>query len=82
MYFRIPEDKKQEHLDNLKTALDENNWVEVLNILRGGLGIPEYLIASYRGKAWTQLGNNDIALKFYQYAKKLNPEFNYEMESK
>lgn len=74
MYFSVPDDKKQEQFNKLKIAFDENNWIEVFNILRGNLNLPEYLIASYRGHAWSKLGNNNIALKFYQYAKKIKPE--------
>ncbi len=59
----------------LQTALESNNWEEVLVLLRYG---PPFLsrdqIALLRGRAWQELGHDDVALLFFDYAGKAKPD--------
>ncbi len=71
-----PAERSPERLGHrLQTALHHNNWEEVLVLLRYG---PPFLsrdqIALLRGRAWEELGHDEAALLFFDYARKVKPD--------
>ncbi len=75
MYFKLPEGHtKEEYLLRLDNAVKNNRWIEVLNLLKAGLGLEESVIAEYRALAWVALGYERVAEPFFDYALKLRRE--------
>jgi len=75
MYFILPEGETvEDHLLRLDNAVKSNRWEEVLNLLKGSLGLKESVIAEYRGLAWLALGYERVAEPFLSFAEKLKQE--------
>ncbi len=60
----------------LMAAWNQQDWGTILALLRTGPD-PEYLprdrVAYFRGRGWAHFGHPDIAVLFFDYAAKLNP---------
>jgi hypothetical protein len=83
IYERVkPEERSRERLGpRLQAAWDRQDWDEVLAWLRTG---PDFLnqdlIAYLRGRCWQEMGHHDVALLFFEYAAKRDPQnVNYQM---
>jgi tetratricopeptide (TPR) repeat protein len=65
----------QEGLDAVKNAFAQQQWESVLLEVRNvDPLIPAAIGAFFRGRAWSELGDVDTALLFFEHASKLDPD--------